>query len=194
MGSKTRHRRSRRRDGSCARAQSRGHSAHIGQDVVIHYRWHPLYSRSVRRIQGERRASGDVVHVELSPGAVTILPAWKLDAVYCAGLKVGPPRASLVALGLLHELLIACESRLVSADGNIVRQETQDGSAVTARTEDRARTEAEAQPPGGATPTRPHSRRHALSGHDTGGAPSRAESARAAPARGERRGKAGGQR
>jgi hypothetical protein len=53
---------------------------------VIQYRWHPLYGRSVRRSQGERRASGDFVHVELSPGAVTMLPAWKLDAVYCAGL------------------------------------------------------------------------------------------------------------
>jgi hypothetical protein len=58
---------------------------------VIHYRWHPLYGRSVRRIQGERRASGEFVRVELTPGAVTILPAWKLDAVYCAGLKVGVP-------------------------------------------------------------------------------------------------------
>ena len=93
-------------------------------------------------MQGERRASGDVVHVELSPGAVTILPAWKLDAVYCAGLKVGPPQVSLAALGSLHELIIACESRLVSADGNIVRQEMQDGSAVTARTKVRARSEA----------------------------------------------------
>ena len=62
--------------------------------------------------------------MELSPGAVTKLPAWKLDAVYCAGLKVGPPQASLAALLSLHELLIACESRLVSADGNIVRQVT----------------------------------------------------------------------
>jgi hypothetical protein len=68
----------------------------------------------VRRIQGERRASGDVVHVELSPGAVTILPAWKLDAVYCAGLKVGLPQVSLAALGALHDLLTACESRSVS--------------------------------------------------------------------------------
>ena len=81
-------------------------------------------------MQGERRASGDVVHVELSPGAVTILPAWKLDAVYCAGLKVGPPQVSLAALGSLHELLIACELRLVSADGNIVRQEMKDGAKL----------------------------------------------------------------
>jgi len=90
--------------------------------------------------------------VELSPGAVTILPAWKLDAVYCAGLKVGPPRASLVALGLLHELLIACESRLVSADGNIVTQEAQDESAITACTTDGACLQAHS--PDGATPAR----------------------------------------
>ena len=38
----------------------------------------------------------------------------------------------------LHELLVACESRLVSADGNIVTQEAQDGIAATARTKDGA--------------------------------------------------------
>ena len=101
---------------------------------MVRYRWHPLYGRRVRRIQSERRASGELVHVELTPGAVTILPAWKLDAVYCASLKVGAPQVSLAALCSLRELLIACESRLVSADGNIVTQEAQDGSAVTART------------------------------------------------------------
>ena len=73
-----------------------------------------------------------------SPGAVTILPAWKLDAVYCAGLKVGAPQVSVAALCSLRELPIACESRLVCADGNIVTQEAQDGSAVTARTKDGA--------------------------------------------------------
>jgi hypothetical protein len=37
---------------------------------------------------------GKFVRVELimTPGDVTILPAWKLDAVYCAGLKVGAIR------------------------------------------------------------------------------------------------------
>ena len=56
---------------------------------MIHYRWHPLFGRSARRIQGERRASGEFVHVELTAGIVTIVPAWKLDPVYCTGLKVG---------------------------------------------------------------------------------------------------------
>jgi hypothetical protein len=65
----------------------------------------------VHRIQSEQRASGELVHVELIPGVVTILPAWKLDAIYCAGLKVGAPQVSLAALCTLHELLIACETR-----------------------------------------------------------------------------------
>ena len=111
---------------------------------MVQYRWHPLHGQRVRRIQSERRASGDLVHVELSPGAVTILPAWKLDAIYCAGLKVGAPQVSLAALCTLRELLIACESRLVSADGNIVTQEAQDGSAVTTRTKDGACLQTEA--------------------------------------------------
>jgi hypothetical protein len=47
-----------------------------------------------------------LVHVELTPGAaVAILPAWKLDAVYCARLKVGTPQVSLAALYSLRELL-----------------------------------------------------------------------------------------
>ena len=142
--------------------------------------------------ESERRASGELVHVELSPGAVTILPAWKLDPVYCAGLKVGAPLVSLAALCALQELLIACESRLVSADGNIVTQEAQDGCAVTARTKDEAGLQAHSSDR--TTPARSRSRRRAISGHDTGGAPRRAESDGAASARGGRRSKAGGQR
>jgi hypothetical protein len=192
MGSKTHLRQIRRTSSYDGRRQSRGHSAHIGQDVVVHYRWHPLHGQRVRRIQSERRASGELVHVELTPGAVTILPAWKLDAIYCAGLKVGAPQVSLAALRTLLELLIACESRLVSADGNIVTQEAQDGSAVTTRTKDGACLQTHS--PDGTTPARSRSRRRATSGHDTGGAPSRAESDGAAPARGGRRSNAGGQR
>jgi len=119
----------RRTGGSRGQAQSRCHSANIGQDVVIHYRCHPLYERSASRIQGERRASGEFVHEELTPGVVTILLAWKLDAVYCAGLKVGAPQVSLLALGALHELPVACKSRLVSSYGSTVTQEAHDGIA-----------------------------------------------------------------
>jgi hypothetical protein len=97
-----------------------------------------------------------------TPGAVTILPAWKLDAIYCAGLKVGSPQVSLAALRILRELLIACESRLVSADGNIVTQEAQDGSAVTTRTKNGACLQTHS--PDSTTPARSRSRRRATSG------------------------------
>jgi hypothetical protein len=38
------------------------------------------------------------VHIELTPGAVTIVPAWKLHPVYCARLKIGARRVSLATL------------------------------------------------------------------------------------------------
>src|SRR5579864_8855118 len=117
----------------CVPRSSRGHSAHIGLDVVIHYRWHPLYGRTARRVQIERRATGDLVHIEHTSGVVTVLPAWKLDAVYCAGLKVGAPRVSLMALCALHEVLIACESRQVSADGRRRLARSVSGPLVQAR-------------------------------------------------------------
>jgi hypothetical protein len=107
-----------------------GHSAHIGLDVVIHYHWHPLYGQRVRRIQGEQRASGEFVHVELMPGVVTIVLAWKLDPVYCAGLRVGAPQVPLPALCALHELLVARESRQISSRSSSVKREIHDGILV----------------------------------------------------------------
>ncbi|HEX6611244.1 MAG TPA: hypothetical protein VF051_10745, partial [Hyphomicrobiaceae bacterium] len=106
--------------------------------------------------------------------------------------RVGAPQVSLAALCSLRELLIACESRLVSADGNIVTQEAQDGSAVTGCAKDGACLQAYS--PAGSTPARSRSRRRAVSGYDTGGAPSHAEGDGAAPARSKRRSNAGGQR
>jgi hypothetical protein len=105
------------------------------------------------------------VHVELARGVVAVLPAWKLDAVYCASLKVGAPQVSLAALCALHELLIACESRQVSADDSGVT-EAQDGTSAIARTKDGACSEAGQVP---------RSRGRAASGHDAGGAPSSSE-------------------
>src|ERR1043165_4913253 len=55
---------------------SRIHSAHIGQEVDVHYRWHPLYGRRLRVEHIEQRASGRVIYVEVTPGTVMILQAW----------------------------------------------------------------------------------------------------------------------
>jgi hypothetical protein len=36
------------------------HSAHVGQELEIHYRWHPLYGRRVRYRDSEQRGPGGV--------------------------------------------------------------------------------------------------------------------------------------
>jgi hypothetical protein len=92
----------------------------------------------------------------------------------------------------LHELLIACESRLVSADGNTVAQEAHDGIAGTAHTKDAACSEIGASASDSTTPARPRSRRRATAGNDSGGAPSCSRVSGASPGRGERHRHAGG--
>jgi hypothetical protein len=41
---------------------------------------------------------GKVVHVEVMPGVVTMLAAWMLGPVACAGMELGEPRAAVAAL------------------------------------------------------------------------------------------------
>jgi hypothetical protein len=153
-----------------------------------------LYGQSARRIQSERRASGEFVHVEATPGYVKIVPAWKLDAVYCAGLKLGEPQVSLAALCALHELLVACESRQLAADDNVVTQEAQDGIAGTAHAKNAACSEAGVHAPDINAPARARYRRRAASGPDAGAAPSSSENTGPSPAGGKRHRKAGGRR
>src|ERR1035441_2090775 len=86
-------------------SQSPGHSAHVGQEVEVFYRWHALYGRRLRRQYGEQRAAGEVVHVEVTPGVVLVVAAWMLDAASCAGMELGAPRASVAALVDVHQLL-----------------------------------------------------------------------------------------
>src|SRR5215204_3971805 len=87
------------------REQSPSHSAHVGQEVEVHYRWHALYGRRVRRQYVERRAGGEVVHVEVACGVVIVVAAWMLDPVACAGMELGAPRVAVSALAELHQLL-----------------------------------------------------------------------------------------
>src|SRR3954469_9880410 len=85
--------------------QSRGHSAHIGAEVVVHYRWHPLHGRSLRRQYSERRGGGGGVPFRAAPGIVIVVPSWMLDPAACAGLGFGAPRVAVAALVDLHDLL-----------------------------------------------------------------------------------------
>jgi len=181
----------RRRDYSCDSMQSRGHSAHIGQTAIVQYRWHPLCGRSTRCVLIERRASGEIAHLELEPGVVTMVAAWKLDPVYCSAIKIGVPLVSLSALSDLHRLLTACESRLLFVNRNTVTQEDHDGIAATARPSigTRFKTETDAVPP-----ARPRSRRRPPSKRDGGPAPNDTQGDGSAADRCERRGDGGGGR
>ena len=107
------------------RGQSPGHSAHVGQEVEVHYRWHALYGRRVRRQYVERRASGEVVHVEVAPGVIIVVAAWMLDAAACAGMALGSPRVSVLALVELHQLLTERGFRRSSPDHSTIVQEEQ---------------------------------------------------------------------
>jgi hypothetical protein len=59
-------------------------SAHIEQEAKIHYRWHALYGRPVRRYYAEVRSGAEVVVVEGQPGAAIVVAAWMLDPAVCA--------------------------------------------------------------------------------------------------------------
>jgi hypothetical protein len=163
--------------------QSNGHSAHIGQDAVVQYPWHPLCGRSTRCVLIERRASGEIAQLELEPGIVTMVAAWKLDPVYCGAIKVGLPQVSLAALSDLHRLLMTCESRLLFANGNTVTQEDHDGIAAIARTSIGTRSKIETC---AAPPARPRPRRRTPSKRDGGSAPCGSEGSGSAADRGER--------
>ena len=104
--------------------QSTGHSAHIGEEVEVFYRWHPLHRRRVRLQYGEQRLAGRFVHVEASPGVVVALAAWMLDPVACAGMMMGAPRVGVSALIDLHQLLIERGFRGSSlVDSRFVKEE-----------------------------------------------------------------------
>ena len=111
-----------------ASSPSRGHSAHIGQTAVVHYRWHPLFGQSVRRFYSERRASGELVHIEVEPGIVVAVPSWMLDPVICAGMGIGEPRVNLAALFELQNLLTSQNSTRSSRDDDRIAKEDRNGT------------------------------------------------------------------
>jgi hypothetical protein len=74
--------------------------------VTVHYRWHALYGRTVRRFYSERRTGIDVVLVEGEPGAAIVVASWMLDPSVCASMTISAPQVSLPALSELHQLLM----------------------------------------------------------------------------------------
>ena len=112
------------------RGQSRGHSAHISQEVEVHYRWHALYGRKVRQLYAERRSGRDVVIVEAEPGVAIVLAAWMLDPVVCAMMSLGPATVDIVGLTDLHRLLTTLGLRRTCSDDHSPAEEVHHAIAV----------------------------------------------------------------
>lgn len=123
----------RRRAHSCGSGQSPVHSAHVGQFVEVHYRWHALFGRHLRIERVDTRRSGQFVHVEVMPGIFTVVAAWMLDASACACMTLGAPRVSIGALSDLDELLIRQGLRR-SSSGDITAGKDQADAGSTRQT------------------------------------------------------------
>jgi len=105
------------------------HSAHVGQELEVHYRWHPYFGRKVviRRIA--QRATGRFLSIMGPAGVVVTIADWMLDPVVCAAMLKGTPRVDLAALVELKRLLMrAADTTHSWGDSGIVREDHHDVS------------------------------------------------------------------
>src|SRR6185437_11157025 len=124
MCSMKRPRRSRRRSSTFFRVQSPVHSAHVGQEMEVHYRWHPYFGCTVCIRRVEQRATGLFLKVQGPAGVVVSMPASMLDPVTCAGMTMGAPQVDRAALMELDQLLIdKGRNRRSPIDAEIVQEE-----------------------------------------------------------------------
>ena len=82
------------------------HSAHVGRELEVHYRYHPYFGCKVLVRRVEQRATGQFCRVQGPAGIVVSIAGWMLDPVVCAGMTIGAPRVDLAALIELERLLI----------------------------------------------------------------------------------------
>ena len=107
------------------------HSAHVGQELEVHYRWHPYfgYKVSVRRV--ENRATGQFLKVLGPTGLVISIAGWMLDPMVCAGMVVGRPRVELAALIELNQLLRGAPNPAHSRiDDTLIREKSFETSQI----------------------------------------------------------------
>ena len=128
-----RRRRTLRTDNSGVQEPVPVHSAHIGQEVEVHYRWHPLFGRRVKVRDVEQRGGGCVVHIDAGDSEVRVIAEWMLDAAACSALVLGEPRVSLAALCNLHQLLINRHLRGNSPDDSTIVREKRNAQATKRR-------------------------------------------------------------
>ena len=78
--------------------------------LKIAYAEHPLHGSVVYVCRRIRTDAGEMAIVETANGLRRELPAWMLDAGYCAALTHGP---AVVALPALQDLRVLLDSRLL---------------------------------------------------------------------------------
>ena len=88
-------------------SRTKRHSTYRSQEVVIEYRWHPLYGKRVPLFRRAPRRGSEVVHVVVPRELSRELPAWMCDAAVCAAMSLGPPQVSITALTELRAVLTA---------------------------------------------------------------------------------------
>jgi Integrase core domain len=112
-----------------AREPSPVHSAHVGQELEVHYRWHPYFGHKVIVRRAAQRATGRFLSIMGPAGVVVAIADWMLDPVVCAAMPTGMPRVDLAALVELKRLLMcAADTTDSSGDSGIVRENHHDVS------------------------------------------------------------------
>ena len=98
--------------------QSPVHSAHVGQELEVHYPWHPLFRHKVIVRRVEQRATGQFVLVEGPTGIVICIAGWTFDPITCTKMAAGVPRVDLAALLELKRALIEASRPRESPSNN----------------------------------------------------------------------------
>jgi hypothetical protein len=116
---------------SSARYSLPVHSAHVGQELEVYYRYHPYFGRNVLVRRIAQRATGQFLSVQGPAGIVVLIAGWMLDPVICAGMTIGAPRVDLATLVELKRLLIGLATPAHSqSDVGIVREESNEVSQI----------------------------------------------------------------
>jgi hypothetical protein len=94
------------------------HSAHVGEDREVHYRWHPYFGLRVC-VRWVERATGQFLKVEGPSGVVVSIPGWMVDPLVCADMCIGRPQVDLAALSELKRLVTptAAPAHFLREDG-----------------------------------------------------------------------------
>jgi hypothetical protein len=116
----------------CASESFPVHSAHVGQELEVHYRWHPYFGCRVNVRRVEQRATGQFLKVLGPTGLVVSIAGWMLDPMVCGGMAIGRPRVELAALIELNRLLRGAPNPAHSRiDDAVIREKGSETSQIT---------------------------------------------------------------